>query len=106
MVLPGKGGLRFQKLMLKANLVVDHSDQCVRLLQRLLHGKHCQVRAAMHAHAGLRVAVRPVLGTVPSIGAIPGKVAKHTTLETFDRLAPQRIEATTERYGDPWVVGC
>jgi hypothetical protein len=80
----------------------------VRLLRRLLHGKHVKGRAALHARTGLLGAFRPVLGTVPSIQlrAIPGKVAKHPTLETFDRLARQHVESTTERYGAPWVVGC
>ena len=68
--------------------------------------KHVKGRAALHARTGLLGAVRPVLGTVPSIRAIPGKVAKHPTHEPFDLLARQRVESTTERYGDPWVVGC
>jgi hypothetical protein len=76
LVLPGKRGLRCQKLILKANLVLDCRDQCMRLLQGLLHRKHVKGLVAMHARAGRLGAVRPVLGTIPNIRAVPGKVTK------------------------------
>jgi hypothetical protein len=72
----------------------------------LLHGKHVKGRTALRARTGLLGTVRPVLGTVPNSRSIPVKVAKHTTLSTFDHLSRQRVEPTTDRYCVPWVVGC
>jgi hypothetical protein len=78
--------------MLKAHLGLYHSNQCVRLLRQLLHWKHVKGRAALRARTCLLVSVRPMLGTVLIGGAITGKVAKQTTLPTFDRLARQHVE--------------
>jgi hypothetical protein len=102
-VLPGECGLRGQKLMLKAHLVLYSCNQCVRLLRRLLHGKHVKGLTVLRSRTFLLGAVRPMLGTVPSSRAIPGKVAKHNTLPTFDRLARQHVEPTKDRYYDLWA---
>jgi hypothetical protein len=90
--------------MLKANLGLEcGNNHCVQLMQRLLHGKHVKGRAALHARTRVLGSVRPVLGTVPStrVRAIPYKVAKHTTLPTFDRLARQRVESTDDSGKSP-----
>jgi hypothetical protein len=96
--------------MLKGNLGLDRCNQCVRLVQCLLQmmlrcaplplTKHVKGRSTLYASTRILEAVRPMLGTVPNIRAIPCKVTWHTTLETFDRLASHHVESTTDRYCD------
>jgi hypothetical protein len=75
-VLPGERGLRRQKLMLKTNLVLERSNQCVMLLRRLLHGKHVKGSTVLHTRTCLHGTVRPMFGKVPSIGSVPSIVAR------------------------------
>jgi hypothetical protein len=47
------------------------------LVHGLLHGKHVKGRTVMHDRTSIPVAVWPMLGTVPSMRAIPCKVVRH-----------------------------
>jgi hypothetical protein len=84
---------------------MEDDDDLLLFFQKQNLKKRYKGRTALHTRTSI-LGVRPILGTVPIIRAIPCKVAWHTTLPTFDNLARHRVESTTDRYCDPWVVDC